>query len=485
MNDLNNISEYQKIIFANGLDESNINYTGGIEALSKKYPFVIFVTKQSNKSGIESGDSYEIDNIWFEGIRLTRFVGIDQSHNALTVGDHTLNLKFDPITGLIGLYDENELGSLSIESITWGEGNIAVQPSQTTISSFNNKFSIVFKYVLKETSDTKADIENINKALSYVPLEYFDKISEENVEKTSKTQQTYKFTYKIKKPYNTSYQNFAFTSNYANDKSCSTQLKLYLHPESYNITLKDSDNNYVISNGSTYNLEGDKVYSLSLDFNPLVDSNQTYHQLYTELTVNEPFHIDQLQKEIKNGVVNYTLYTPIVDPNSEIGTTLGIRVKFVIPNNSNYDNDNYYPSLEKNLIINVKGEITDKFFYFGYFDPRLDTTQLIDCSTVDIGNYIWKDSEIGNTQHEDSWYANKYFYCAIPIAYPEVLPRWGGYYHETIDEADCVDNGTINHSNPLDCTDWFTVENTRYTRNGIDFKIYKRKVQGKFYGFVK
>ena len=26
---------------------------------------------------------------------------------------------------------------------------------------------------------------------------------------------------------------------------------------------------------------------------------------------------------------------------------------------------------------------------------------------------------------------------------------------------------------------------TRYTRNGIDFKIYKRKVQGKFYGFVK
>ena len=43
----------------------------------------------------------------------------------------------------------------------------------------------------------------------------------------------------------------------------------------------------------------------------------------------------------------------------------------------------------------------------------------------------------------------------------------------------------INHSIPLDCVDWFTVENNRYTRNGIDFKIYKRKIIGKFYGFVK
>lgn len=484
MNNLNNISEYQKIIFANGLDESNINYTDGIEGLSKKYPFVVFITKQSDKTRIDGGESYEIDNIWFEGIRLTKFVGIDNTHNTLTVGDHTLKLKFDPVTGLIGIYDENELASLTIESISWNNDiNSVNSPYQTTISSLNNKFSIIFKYVLNESNNNlNSNIENINKALSFIPIDAFEKVGEESVQTVSNLIQYYKFTYKIKKPYY-SFQDFSFISNYANDKSCNTQLKLYLHPESYAITMRDENNNVITSNGSTYNLKENTQYSLSLSFTPLVDSNQLYHQLYTELTIGDQFDIDAIQKEIKNGIVNYTITTPDVNPNSQLITELGILIKFVTPNESN--NEGYYSNLNKTLTFNIAGETTDKFFYFGYDDPRLETTQYIDYSSKDIGNYIWEDTEIGNNQSDESWYADKYFYCAIPVTYSDVLPRWYAYNHESTESSDCVDDGTINHSNPLDCITWFDTISSRYTRNGIDFKIYKHKVKGKFYGFIK
>lgn len=483
MNELNNISEYQKIIFANGLDEDNLNYQDGIQALSNKYPFVVFITKKSDKSGIDGGASYEIDNIWFEGIRLTRFIGIDNTHNTLVVGDHTLKLKYDPNSGLIGLYDENELSSLTIHKILWS--TYEAQTENTSISSFDNKFSIIFRYTLKENSSANANVENINKALSYIPNEYFDKISEMTVNTISNNIQYYKFVYKIKKPCY-SYQDFSFISNYATDKSCSTRLKLFLHPESYIIDIKDESNNNVSLYGTNISLERNKEYSFTLTFDPLVDSNQLYHKLYLEASIdNNAFILDKNSIEIKQGIAQFKLSIPDVIPNNSINSALSLKVKYVLVESGS---DGYYSNLKKNITINVNGETTDKFFYFGYSNPKLDTTKLVDYSSVDVGNYVWKDEEIENN-YPDSWYSNKYFYCAIPVTYPDVLPRWGGYYHETTNEADCVNSidniPSINHSIPLDCTDWFTIESSRYTRNGIDFKIYKRKEKGKFYGFVK
>lgn len=465
MTNINNISEYQKIIFANGIDESNISYDGGIWSLSKKYPFVVFITKKSDFS------EYNVDNIWFDGVRLTRFIGIDSSHNTLQIGDHTLALKFDYESGLLGIFDENELNTLSIETISYENYSYNGALSQRIFSK-NNTFKITFKYQIQDNG-SNSNIQSISKALNFNPSLYFDKISESNEGvDTSNTIQYYSFTYKIKKPLLT-LTDFIFTSNYSSDKNCKANLILYLNPESYILSLKDQNNSSSIISGDTINLDQEESYLLNFDFTPLVNSNVN-HQIYVDLGNTSSLTMvgNITNKTIINGNVSFSFITPKVTANSTKTIKLSITIYCIINSNERIN----YTNLNKTLTINIKGEETNKFFYFGYSDPRLDSTKLVDYSSKDIGNYEFTGNEIEANEIE-SYYNGKYFYLAIPLEYSDVLPRWYAWFQNSSNAND--------KSTPLVCTSWFNIINTRFTKNGIDFKIYQRKVTGKFYGFVK
>lgn len=108
MNNLIDMSDYEKIIFVNGIDE---NQGTNIRDLSKNYPFVVFFT---NNEEAKNSLGYPVANIW-KGIqfndeliatRLTRFVGVDPNANTLKINGKTIKIRFNYDTGLIGFYDE-------------------------------------------------------------------------------------------------------------------------------------------------------------------------------------------------------------------------------------------------------------------------------------------------------------------------------------------------------------------------------------------
>lgn len=98
MNNLINMSEYEKIIFVNGIDEKQ-----NIETLSKNYPFVVFF---ANSESPDPTWKEEITNIWKNGIRLTKFVGIDTNNCSVEINGHIIKLGFNYKTGLLSLYED-------------------------------------------------------------------------------------------------------------------------------------------------------------------------------------------------------------------------------------------------------------------------------------------------------------------------------------------------------------------------------------------
>ena len=75
-NILRNMSDFEKIIFVNNINENDLpqHEISGMSELSRLYPFVMFLTNQ-----LINGNS--ISNIWHDGLRLTRFIGIDEEHS--------------------------------------------------------------------------------------------------------------------------------------------------------------------------------------------------------------------------------------------------------------------------------------------------------------------------------------------------------------------------------------------------------------------
>ena len=125
-NNLNlNMSDYQKIIFANNINENTLKYEqsdiNSIKKLSEKYPFVVFFTNYVGENGETNNQT--IHNIWENGFRLTRFVGVDPNANKIQVGDHTLKLYFDYDTGLLSIIDDNKLQKIELYAVKYYNRN--------------------------------------------------------------------------------------------------------------------------------------------------------------------------------------------------------------------------------------------------------------------------------------------------------------------------------------------------------------------------
>ena len=61
-NILNNMSDFEKIIFVNNINEDIINVNGGMIPISTQYPFVLFLTNQTINDG-----AIKISNLWHNG----------------------------------------------------------------------------------------------------------------------------------------------------------------------------------------------------------------------------------------------------------------------------------------------------------------------------------------------------------------------------------------------------------------------------------
>ena len=468
MNNLNNISEYQKIIFVNGLDENNaeLQPNGGIRSLSNNYPFVVFITKNNELKELLR---YPVTNMWFDGTRLTRFIGVDKAHNSITVGDHVYKLNFNYETGLLGLYSENILESLEIIYVEYTDIYNSIQQysnnSTFMIDAKDNKFKIRFKYKIQSNLTENFDIRTISKALSY-NSNYITNISGRSIEVSNDLlEEIYEITYNVTKSTEGTSKNILFASEYSPEITCASYEKLYLNPISYNIVI-----NGQVINDVTY-LEKDKIYIVTLSFNPSNLSSQSYHRIYVDAESNNGLQIlnNDDTKQLVNGICEFTIKTPSnVAVNTISNSILSFNVKRMLNNETAWT---VYPYLSKSITISVQGDQSNKYFYFGYEDPRSNTSLLKSYANIEIGTYIWEGNEIHNNESE-SYYTGKYFYCAIPMDYSSIIyPRWEAW--------------TGSSNNLLKCKEWFNILNENLELNGIRYIIYRRIKPGKFYGRIK
>ena len=117
-----NMSDYQKIIFANNINETNFDdlivngqTINSIQQLSKAYPFVVFFTNCNNDDNTYKNTLPDegVRNIWINGIRATKFVGVDPN-SSVAIGDRIIKLQFDYNTGLLSIVDANKLESIKL-----------------------------------------------------------------------------------------------------------------------------------------------------------------------------------------------------------------------------------------------------------------------------------------------------------------------------------------------------------------------------------
>jgi hypothetical protein len=185
-----NVSEFQKIIFANNINENHIaNSPDNIKQLSSEYPFVVFFTDYQNTRVTNENENIIIRNIWSNGTRLTRFVGVDPDHNNINIEGHSFKLYFDYESGLLGIYEENQLNAIELVSISYIDLNNTVQeittfydnanqPIKTAINAIDNKFTLKYKYTGHTNININNDISSINKELNFTPSIYFSNISQ-------------------------------------------------------------------------------------------------------------------------------------------------------------------------------------------------------------------------------------------------------------------------------------------------------------------
>lgn len=450
-NSLINMSEYQKVIFVNGIDETQIPESiNGMSNLSSNYPFVVFFTN--------NGSDSNINNIWNAGKRLTRFIDVDDSHNTLTIDNHSFKLLFDYESGKLGIYEAHPLKSLryikcSYNSIS-GElvENENSLTNNYTIDAVDNKFTLTFEFEAGLTDDNShinpanIDVTQIQKTLRFYQdstitnnFTVTETIEQDSIESLTELPKIQKCNYKcnILKD-TTSDMSFQYTavSIYNNNVSTNdVNLKLVLNPIEYYVEW----NGIILPKNIPSNLiEPNKQYTFTLKFSPNITSSET-RKYYASISSSNPdcINIDSMRnkKEIISSQVSFTFNILNVPHNTEISPILTFTIS-----REDGSNVHIYNNLTEEYTINLKGETSYKYYYYGFKDPTSNEFTFDDLKTFDyvsddkIGSVVLYDWEDSNTQQELG-NSNDPFYFAIPVAYNNRIKiRWDGYECDPYDE---------------------------------------------------
>jgi len=434
---LTNMSDLQKIIFVNNINEDDLaNYGTSISALSSEYPFAVFFTEKNG----------DIRNIWHQGYRYTRFIGVDDLHKTITIGDHTLKLNFDYETGLIGIYDTNVLSSITPIALYWTnfEGTL-IEKTYTEdtsdetyiIDSKNNTFDVIFKFT---SNDTNTSISQISTALTT----YYNGATTQVINLQNKTIENnglnddhniyYRFTYKIlEDTFNINNGKYLFKSNYSNDIDTSLNLRLFVNPiKITNINIFNTTENKLftlLGDNNINQLSQNCVYELAVSINPNNATSQIGKYLYVKLLSNSE-HVNIINGigQINEGYATLKFSIGIIPPN----TTIEDLLTFKIFRRLNNIEEAPVESLTKEYSIKVSGISSNKFIYYGFKDP----SNIMQSDLTDFNNpgeeiiYDWHDYVNGNknwnTEEQSLIDANpnRPFYIAIPEEYKNIiLPR--------------------------------------------------------------
>ena len=488
-NILNNMSDFEKIIFVNNINEDIISVNGGMIPISTQYPFVLFLTNQTINDG-----AIKISNLWHNGVRLTRFIGIDNDHSTIDLGNgHEVRLHFDYYTGKLGIYDVNPLKSISIVNIGYTDyydGPKLIDGNEDiVIDSTNNTFDI---YIRFESESDESDVSKINNELYFYDNESTALTTDFAVINKSFEEQnlsdktiTYKYTCKINKDtfiHNTSNQ-YKIVSPYSSNVSVLTRdISLYLNPESYSI---ESNGIIIPNNGNiTYSLDNLKNNSidLSLNFSPHNITTNDRKKLYVKIKDDSGLisNDTETKYDIVNGVSKISLKVnyEAIESNTSKTIKLKINVYRKIENN-----ELKYP-LEKTINITITGRQSNKFIYCGYTNPiNINFSDLISFEGKTPGIDVlwsWKDHI---DEYEISTESTNRFYIAIPSEYANTIkpikPRIDAYVIKTLngsERREYVDNSNAFN---LITTDAVIANQT------FKFYIYESTFKGFYYGKIQ
>ena len=485
-NILNNMSDFEKIIFVNNINEDIISVNGGMIPISTQYPFVLFLTNQTINDG-----AVKISNLWHNGVRLTRFIGIDKDHSTIDLGNgHEVRLHFDYKTGQLGIYDVNTLSSIIIVDIGYIDcsntpifmgGNI-----DTVVDSINNTFDIYVKFV---SDSDESDVSKINNELYFYDNEstvlttdfvVINKSFEE--QNLSDKTITYKYTCKINKDTfinNTSNQ-YKIVSPYSSNVSDLTHdISLYLNPESYSV---ESNGIIIPNNGNiTYSLDNLKNNSidLSLNFSPKNITTNDRKKLYVKIKDESRLISNDAETkyDIVNGVskISLKVNSEAIESNTSKTIKLKINVYRKIENN-----ELNYP-LEKTINITITGRQSNKFIYCGYINPiYINFSNLISFEDKKVGTDVLWSWDKPPDGHEISTESTNPFYIAIPSEYANTIkPRIDAYVIKTLDGKER--HKYVDNSNAFELISPDAV----IANQTFKFYIYKSTFKGFYYGKIQ
>ena len=496
-NILNNMSDFEKIIFVNNINEDIISVNGGMSPISTQYPFVLFLTNQTINDG-----AIKISNLWHNGVRLTRFIGIDKDHSTIDLGNgHEVRLHFDYETGKLGIYDVNPLNSISIVDIGYRDyegykfrgGNI-----DTVVDSKNNEFDIYVMFVSGKSNNTdnntddndvddNSDVSKINNELYFYDNESTVLTTDFTVINKSFEEQnlsdktiTYKYTCKINKDTfinNTSNQ-YKIVSPYASNVSTVTgDISLYLNPESYSV---ESNGIIIPNNGNiTYSLDNLKNNSidLSLNFSPHNITTNDRKKLYVK--IKDDAGLISNDTETKYDIVNGISKIPLKVNSEAIESNTSKTIKLKINVYRKIENSELNYPLEKTINITITGRQSNKFIYCGYTNPiNINFSDLISFEGKSAGiDVLWSWEE-----HIDEYEISSEnpFYIAIPSEYANIIkPRIDAYVIKTLNGSERREY--VDNSNAFELTRSDAVIANQTFR----FYIYESTFKGFYYGKIQ
>ncbi len=484
------ISDYEKIIFVN-----NINETSSVD-LIKNYGFAVFFTKNENlPDNWPASWGNHIKNIWYGGQRLNRFIGIDPNNSTLNVGNHIVKLFFDYEKGYLSIVDTNKLESISFVELSYTDAYTGAISNNTVINSIDNTFILKIKFTADE-NDENYDVTKISELIDIqcesnkLNMQYLQYEGEAERDQNNKPplwstrSYLFKILYDTEIPLNAD-KNRVYTiiSKYDTDKT-SDPLNLVLRLNPTSIDVRNRTSNTSITNKTFNDLTTNvtDVYDVFIYPNngeafsqPLSNNNRKLYIKVESSNINA-VTVNGNNKEVYIEVGSTNNFELTIKPapvNENISSNITVSVVWGNEHNNFYNNN-----LKYSFKINVNSTVIG-MYYVGYEDPTsesFDTNLLQSLSDIDV-LYDWETT----TLVED---LTKHFYVVIPATeVNNIFPRWDGY---TINGNTKTYNYFGNNSN-------IGVWDTRFIRlsdknlKNINCAIFKSfdTYKGKFYGKIQ
>ena len=272
------ISDYEKIIFVNNINETNQKDL----IKSTNYNFAVFFTKDTNIPANWPWGT-DIKNIWYGGQRLNRFIGIDQNNCTLSVGNHTVKLTFDYEEGLLGISDTNKLSRIEFVSLSYTDAysNTLIETNNynNIINSKDNTFILTIRFYAENNNDASKISDGINiKCESNNPniqlLNYVGETISLNGLSADR-QYRFKIIYDTEIPANSlGNRSYTIIPDYDTTKSLKLNLTLRLNPTSFNVI--DKATGYVVTSKTYSNLTTETINIFNVNIAPTSNEAYTY-----------------------------------------------------------------------------------------------------------------------------------------------------------------------------------------------------------------